>query len=168
MAQRAILAFFSWCRSFFSTSLAFIWAPSRSFDECCGKIDLFSVKNRVVHILWWWESCQVYQREGLFHERCLNLRLFWYQIHGHTSNKTNFTQFWSPKNCQFFLPQTGQFSCDTRHLWSFPSIFRVFLLMKRHEAAYAGKHLNLNQLRKQVIKIPVALVDYWLITNLGS
>ena len=37
-------------------------------------------------------------------------------------------------------------------------------LMKKHEAAYVtqrnGWHLTLNQLRKQVIKIPVALVDY--------
>ena len=60
----------------------------------------------------------------------------------------------------FSLPPSLSFEPPPDHLWSFPSIFRVFLLMKRHEAAYAGKHLNLNQLRKQVIKIPVALVDY--------
>ncbi len=36
----------------------------RTHDECCGKIDLFRVQNRVVHILPWWECCQVYKTEG--------------------------------------------------------------------------------------------------------
>ncbi len=40
-------------------------------DECCGKIDLFRVQNMVVHILPWWECCQVYQKEGLFYEKML-------------------------------------------------------------------------------------------------
>ncbi len=72
-------------------------------DVCCGKIDLFRVQNRVVHILHWWECCPVYQTEGLFHERCWNFWLFWYQIYDCTLNRTNFTQFWRPKIWQFFL-----------------------------------------------------------------
>ncbi len=52
------------------------------FDKCCGKINLFRVQNRVVHILSWWECCQVYQTEGLFHERWSNSWLFWYQMYG--------------------------------------------------------------------------------------
>ena len=37
-----------------------------TFDECCGKIDLFRVQNSVVRILLWWECCQAYQTEGFF------------------------------------------------------------------------------------------------------
>ncbi len=48
----------------------------RIYDECCGKIDLFSVQNRVVHILTWWECFQVYQAEVLFHEICSKVWLF--------------------------------------------------------------------------------------------
>ncbi len=32
-------------------------------DECCGKIDLFRVQNRVVHILSWLECCRVYKTD---------------------------------------------------------------------------------------------------------
>ncbi len=38
----------------------------KHIDECCGKMDLFSVQNRVVHILSWGNCCQVYQIEGDF------------------------------------------------------------------------------------------------------
>ncbi len=74
---------------------------SSSYDECCGKIDLFRVQNRDVHILSEWECCQIYQAEALFHERCSNFWLFGYQIYGCTLNSTNFTQFWRPKICWF-------------------------------------------------------------------
>ncbi len=30
------------------------WVRLDPYDECCGKIDLFRVQNRVVHILPWW------------------------------------------------------------------------------------------------------------------
>ncbi len=60
-----------------------------SHDECCGKIDLFRVQNRVVHILPWWKCCQllVYQTEGFFPERCSNFWLFWYQMCDCTTNR---------------------------------------------------------------------------------
>ncbi len=72
-----------------------------TIDECCGKIDLFRFQNRFVHIVWW-KCCQVYQVEGLFHERWSKIWLFWYKIHGSTLNRTNLTQFWRPKIYQFF------------------------------------------------------------------
>ncbi len=68
-----------------------------TIKECCGKIDLFRVKNMVVHILLWWECCLVYQTEGLLHEGWSNFWLFWYQIKDSTLNRTNFTHFWRQK-----------------------------------------------------------------------
>ncbi len=64
----------------------------------------------------WWKCCHIYQTEGLSPERCSNFWLFWYQTCDCTSNKTNFTQFWRPKICQFFKLRTGQFSRDTRQM----------------------------------------------------
>ena len=50
------------------------------YDDCCGKIYLFRVQNRVALILSWWKCCQVYQTGGLFHQRWSDFLLFWYQI----------------------------------------------------------------------------------------
>ncbi len=80
-----------------------------TYDECCGKIDLFRVQNRVAHILPWWKCCKVYQTEGVFHERCSNSWLFWNQLSDCTSNRTNYTQFWRPKICHFFNLQQVNF-----------------------------------------------------------
>ena len=74
----------------------------RTDDECCGKIDLFRVQNRVAHILPWWDCCQGYQTEGLFHGRSSDFWLFWHQIYDCTSNRTNSTQFWG-QNIAYFL-----------------------------------------------------------------
>ena len=99
------------------------------YDECCGKIDLFRVKNRLAHILPWWECCQVYhQTEGLFLKdariillTCILIPNIW--LYMSTSNRTNFTQFWSPKICQFFKPRTGRFLCDTHHICEAKCLF---------------------------------------------
>ena len=111
---------------------------SGSNDKCCGKIDLFRVQKMVVHILSWWACCQVYQTEGLFHERWPNFWLFWYQIYDSTSNRTNFTQFWRPENYQFFKPWTGQFSCDTRQMTFYMKIFHDPLIVCWKISMYFG------------------------------
>ena len=49
------------------------------------------------------------QRDFFFHERSSNFWLFWYQIYDSTLKRTNFTQFWRPKICQFFNLEQGNF-----------------------------------------------------------
>ncbi len=55
--------------------------------------------------------------------------LFWYQravsiisLYCSSSNRTNFTQVWKPKNCPFFGPWRGLFSHDTHHMISPPPL----------------------------------------------
>ena len=52
--------------------LGYVVGRSNTNGECSGKIDLFRVKNRVVHIPSWWKCCQEYQTEGLLCERWSN------------------------------------------------------------------------------------------------
>ncbi len=72
-------------------------------DTCHDKIDLFGVQNIVIHQLSWWKYCQADQPVKLLTEWLPIFWLFWYQIWCSRSNRTNFTQVWRPKNCQFFL-----------------------------------------------------------------
>ncbi len=65
----------------------------------------------VVHILPWWECWQVYQIEGLFHERCLDFWLFWYQIYDctwkeqilHSFEDQTFVYFYNVEQVNFRL-----------------------------------------------------------------
>ena len=98
-------------------------------DECCRKIDLLRVQNRVVYVLPWWECCQVYQTKVLFHEICSNSWLFWYQIYDCTSNRTHFTQFSRPKICQFFNLEQVNF-CMTHDMYDLNKQKIVCLLWK--------------------------------------
>ena len=76
-------------------------------DECCGKIDLYQVQNRVVHILSCRKCCQ--RQRSYFMK---DFWLFWHQKFDSTSNRTHLIQFWITK------PGTCQFLDDT-HQWSY-------------------------------------------------